>query len=65
MRFDLALYRLQHPFRRRLTAYVYIAVIPIAAEPMPAPFQFRCLHYRGIKGGIKERRGVIPIKTRT
>src|ERR1022692_3646889 len=32
--------RLHHPFPRRLTAYVDIAVIRVSAEPVPSPFQF-------------------------
>src|SRR5579863_1480443 len=40
MLFDPSLYRLHHPFRRRWTAYVDIAVIGIPAEPMSAPLQF-------------------------
>jgi hypothetical protein len=40
MLLDPSLDRLQHPFRRRLTAYVDIGVVRIAAEPMFAPSQF-------------------------
>jgi hypothetical protein len=40
MLLDPALYRSQRPFRRRLTAYLDIAVIRVPAETMPPPFQF-------------------------
>src|SRR6267378_4721287 len=40
MLLDPTLYRSQRPFCRRCTAYVDIAVIGIAAEAVPSPFQF-------------------------
>src|SRR3984885_888959 len=39
MLLDPGLYRSQRPLRRRFTAYVDIAVIGIAAETVPSPFQ--------------------------
>ena len=40
MLLDPILYRTQRPFRRRLTAYVDVAVIGIPAETVPSSFQF-------------------------